>query len=716
MNRLLLSLSLIVIGTPGAWAKPVHKQALALSMGPFLPASLNDCRLCHVPGDNSASEDKPRNAFGERLELARRELKQAGKPIDIPARFARIADEDADGDGVSNLLEILTGHFPADKADKPTSQELAGAAKSLEKYRRFLASYPWKPFEPVKRPEIPAATGEWSHNPIDAFISQGYREQELTPRPEADKRTLLRRVSFDLIGLPPTAEEVKAFLEDTSPGAYAKVVDRLLASPRYGERWGRHWMDVWRYSDWAGWLDGNQIRDSQPHIWLWRDWIIESINADKGYDRMILEMLAGDEIAPEDPQTLRATGYLVRNYKMLSREKWMTDSVDHTFLAFQGLTIGCARCHDHLYDPIKQSEYYQVRAVFEPHNVRIDKVPGQPDTKKDGLVRALDANLKAVTYLYERGDERTPDKSAAILPGIPKMLGVDFPAVKPVKVPGGETTGRRTALAGWLTDAKNPLTARVAVNHIWLRHFGQALVPSVFDFGKNGRRSTHPALLDWLAIELVEHKWSMKHIHRLMVTSRAYRIGSTPDATNAAIDNDNVYLWRMAPRRLEAEAVRDQVLFVGGKLDIAMGGPDLDHALGLSVFRRSVYFRHAHEKQMEYLKLFDTASVSECYQRKDSIIPQQALALANSELSAAMALVISKEISRTAGDDPTKFVGAAFERMIGRPPTSAETTECVAFLQPAAKPPEPKRPEPKPDRRAGLILVLLNHHEFLTVR
>lgn len=698
MRHPLIAVALFLLPL-AAVAKPVHKQEVAGTLGTYLLAGVNDCRLCHAPGDTAPDKDKPRNSFGERLEEVKSELRKAKKPTDIVARFDTIADEDSDGDGVPNLLEILTGHFPGDATDTPTANELKAAEKTRAKYTRFRASYPWRPFEPVTRPDVPKAGDGWAANAIDRFIADGHREQELTPRPDADKRTLLRRVYFDLIGLPPTPEQVAAFEKDTDPKAWDRVVDELLKSPRYGERWGRHWMDVWRYSDWAGWAGGNQIRDSQPHVWRWRDWIVDSLNDDKGYDRMATEMLAGDEIAPDDPKVLRATGYLVRNYKMLSREKWMVDVVDHTFLAFQGLTVGCARCHDHFYDPIKQTEYYQVRAVFEPHNVRIDPLPGEKDTKKDGLARAYDADPKAPTYLYERGDERTPDKTTPLAPGIPAFLNVPFPPVKAVD----KSTGRRLAFANWLTDAKNPLTARVAVNHIWLRHFGQPLVPSVFDFGKNGRRPTHPALLDWLASEFVSQKWSMKHVHRLIVTSRTYRMASTSDTANAALDRDNLYLWRVAPRRLEAEAVRDQLLAVAGKLDLTTGGPDLDHTTGLTTFRRSIYYRHAQEKQMELLKLFDVAGVTECYQRRESVVPQQALALVNSPLSGAMAKELAKQM---AGEtDPAKFAAAAFRRVVGRPPTADEAKECAAFLA-----------EKSDTRRESLLLVLFNHHEFVTVR
>src|SRR6185436_19589958 len=231
----------------------------------------------------------------------------------------------------------------------------------------------------------PAPREPFVGNPIDAFLSQKRREKNLTARPEAPRHVLLRRAYIDLIGLSPTPEEQRAFLADTSANAYEKVVDKLLEDPRYGERWGRHWMDVWRYSDWAGWSGGNQIRDSKPHIWRWKDWIIESLNADKPYDRMVIEMLAADELAPDDTNAVRATGFLARNYKMLSREQWLEDTIKHTSQAFLGVTMGCAKCHDHMTDPISQADYYQMRAIFEPHQVRVDQVPGHLDRKKDGL-------------------------------------------------------------------------------------------------------------------------------------------------------------------------------------------------------------------------------------------------------------------------------------------------------------------------------------------
>jgi hypothetical protein len=244
------------------------------------------------------------------------------------------------------------------------------------------------------------------------------------------------------------------------------------------------------------------------------------------------------------------------------------------------------------------------------------------------------------------------------------------------------------------------------VNHIWLRHFGQAIVPSVFDFGKNGRNPSHPALLDWLAAEFMDKGWSMKHMHRLIVTSSAYRMSSTPDDSNLGLDRDNIYLWRMSPRRLEAEAVRDCVFYVAGKLDPAMGGPDIPHAQGLTTPRRSIYFQHASEKQMEFLKLFDSAGVTECYQRKESVQPQQALALANSELTRTHARVIAQSL---AGKDDSAFITTAFERVLSRAPTEEEKAECASYLKARGS-------NNALRERESLVHVLLNHHEFVTVR
>jgi hypothetical protein len=856
-----IAVAWLALAVPSAHARPPHKKALADYLGPGLARKLNDCRTCHLPPEPGAdpSEDRPHNAFGKRLKAVRSQLRKAGKPSGIPARIEAVANEDSDGDGVANLLELVTGHFPGEAGDKPGTPELAKGRAAIAALERSRSGYPWNPFERVSRPAVPATGTIAIKNPLDAFIAAEHAARGLTPRPEASRPVLLRRATLDLTGLPPTPEELHAFLADESPDAYEKVVDRLLASPRYGERWGRHWMDVWRYSDWAGW--GKQVRDSQPHIWHWRDWIVESLNRDKPYDRMVVAMLAADEESPEDLDALPATGYLARNYKLLSREKWMQDAVDHTGQAFLGVTLGCARCHDHMYDPVFQKEYYQVRAIFEPHQVRIDCVAGARDTSKDGIPRAYDAQPDVKTRLFSRGDDRYPTGDP-LAPGVPESLGgsldlrpISLPlaAVEPARrqdviradldalledlaraedafeeeaerlspdpdrldmarrdfavaqarlvaryaveraeelVDRGQkgskewtkaaesataaqrelavaqasraeyvarqarrraapakraeadkahadalkvlnraredarkppstsytppprttypatSTGRRLAFARWIADESNPLTARVAVNHLWGRHFGRAIVPTVNDFGRNGQPPSHPALLDWLAAELMSRGWSMKAIHRLIVTSAAYRQDSRPDPGGLARDPDNVYLWRWTPRRAEAEVVRDCVFAVGGALDSTMGGPDIDHQVGLTVPRRSVYFQHAAEKQMEFLQIFDAAGVTECYRRKESILPQQALALANSELSLRMARRLARALSDQAGSDPSGFITAAFERVLSRPPTDAERAECLRYLGPDAG----------SRRRESLVHVLLNHHDFVTIR
>ncbi|MBO0700954.1 MAG: DUF1549 domain-containing protein, partial [Zavarzinella sp.] len=414
-------------------AKPAHLKALSDYIGPSIPKAVNDCKTCHLP-DTPDEDGKPHNAFGKRVAEWRKERRKAGLPNDIPAALDALADEDADKDGVPNLVEILAGHLPGDARDVPTLAERAEATKKLAALRAARADYAWEPFRPVKRPRVPAVqNANWVRNPIDAFVSEQHEKYGLKPRPEANKATLLRRVYLDLIGLPPTPDELHAFLSDPDPRAYEKVVDRLLESPRYGEAQARHWMDVWRYSDWAGY--GAEVRDSQPHIWRWRDWIVESLNADKGYDQMVREMLAADELDPEDADKLRATGFLVRNWYKFSREVVLDRTVEHTGKAFLGVTLNCAKCHDHMYDPFPQTDFYAFRAIFQSQDIRTDRLPREPDIKKDGLVRVYDAHADTPTYLFVRGNDKDPDKSKPIPPGVPAALGGAKFEVRPVSLP-----------------------------------------------------------------------------------------------------------------------------------------------------------------------------------------------------------------------------------------------------------------------------------------
>ncbi len=701
----------------------------------------------------------------------------------------------------------------------------------------------------------------WAMNPVDTILSEVHESRGLIPVAPAEKSVLLRRIYLDLTGIAPTPAEIQGFIDDSSEDAYEKVVDRLLNSPRYGERWGRHWMDVWRYSDWDGF--GAEVRESQPHVWRWRDWIVESLNSDKGYDRMVVEMLAADEASPGDESALRATGYLARNWYKFSRNVWLDNTIEHTSKAFLGLTTNCARCHDHKYDPIAQRDYYRMRAVFEPLDIRTDRVPGQPDTSKNGLSSVYDSKADAPTFLFVRGNEKEPDTSKMLSPAVPAIFGVkDFDkSIKPVALPAAATrpglrpfvkdetlaaaraevakrtadlakaakgtpavalgekglaaaktaltaaearvaadeakfqaradadllgrlaamaerqaavlsaevaliqaeaskdgkakaadvaakkkalesataalakadgaytplgpvypstsTGRRLALAKWIASRQNPLTARVAVNHVWMRHFGVPLVPTVADFGNNGKPPTNSALLDWLAVDFMESGWSFKALHRGIVTSRAYRMKSTGEdasAGNLAADPGNVSLWRQNPRRIEAEAVRDNVLAAAGTLDPTMGGPDIDPAGGETVTRRSLYFRHAKEKRVTFLKLFDSPSVVSCYRRAESVVPQQALALVNSPLALEQAKVLAKTLTKEASDD-ARFVDAAFLRMLGRRPTPPERSECLGYLTEQGRKLSQEGPEKPSDRaRADLVHVLFNHNDFVTIR
>ncbi len=731
-------------------------------------------------------------------------------------------------------------------------------------------------FRKVIRPVVPHA--ESTANPIDAFLDEKRGVLQLRVQPEADRGVLLRRLYLDLVGLPPTLYQ----LQDDRP--WAEIVDALLTSPHHGERWGRHWMDVWRYSDWYGL--GAQLRYSQKHIWHWRDWIIESLNDDKGYDQMIREMLAADEIAPLDQDAVRATGFLARNYYLFNRTTWLDSTIEHTGKAFLGLTLNCAKCHDHKYDPITHLDYYRMRAIFEPHQVRLDPVAGVTDFEKDGLPRVFDDHTDARTFVHLRGNPKTPDQTTAVQPGAPSFLAGAPSETSPVPLPyqafapgtrdyvqrdrlrnaqlrleqaakalsecdadqqtvfaarhdaakakltaltatvaadtatfGTDTdaeklrllsltaavlqaeqrvadaklrlleaddkkkpaaekelqnahnavaaaingdvdyvpvrgakkalespahkeadypetysrtsTGRRTALARWITSRENPLTARVAVNHVWMRHFGEPLVASMFDFGLRTPRPANANLLDYLAFELMESGCSFRHLHRLIVTSKTYRLSSSmanADETTVAADPDNQFYWRANGRRMESQVLRDSLLHLAGELDATIGGPPVD-ANGDSQ-RRSVYFRHSRDDQNKFLKMFDDADLLQCYRRSESIVPQQALALSNSELAFDMATRIAARLesddslpddslpsdSETTESNEVRRraqIASVFQMLLARPATAQEIAESLRFfaeLSQLALPPD------EATQLARFVHALLNHNDFITIR
>lgn len=1108
--------------------------------------------------------------FHERCNACHGSLKQeAGLRLDAGQLVLRGGDSGAliqPGDPATSLLmERLRGgegieRMPPEGA--PLTEEqlgwvadwIAGGGLAPEEAVPENPRNHWA-FQRPRRPPLPdrvalanslPASARDDH-PVDRFIDQALADHGCEPLPPAALEVQVRRLYLDLLGIPPTPAERAEFLADTRPDAWEQLVDRLLDRPEYGERWARHWLDVWRYSDWDGFRD--EVRESQPHIWRWRDWTIASLNADKPYDQMVCEMLAGDELAPLDESVLSATGFLVRSYHKFNRNTWLDNTVEHTGKALFGLTLNCSRCHDHKYDPIEQLEYYRLRAIFEPVGVRIDPVSAEWDPRQDGLARIFDEKPESPTYFFVRGEENQAVTTQPLSPQIPVVLrgtatavenpassvdvadrtaaaefavqsvalprvaaqpwlrssavsgrraelrrrvdeasaateqaralwsatsqalnqsgelterdrrprlsderpvpaaalpafarvgsdpnassagwseifsaasrqrwrprtgdwlftsqgvrqrhlrqdfcrleasqphprdfaanvrlvihrGAEFrsagllfdgqsnerfhaayisahgarPAVEvfsrtegrddyraelqspcPIEVdreyqlevlvrdnlinlrvddtlrlaarltgpraPGefglwtfdavaeflecrvqplddsvvlvppvgdretaanvqtdtaaelatrerayrlaelneqvarselhawecrlavaladGEataagpaadsslpdsaspdslkkaaieaeveaalavaakqqfeleaqlaaagdsepelaklreqlaqleasreaavkrrddpeatvtplgpdfpaaSTGRRLQFAQLAVSRENPLAARVAINHLWLRHFGSALVPTVFDFGLNGARPTHPELLDWLAVELMDQGWRMKPIHRLLVTSQAYRRASSGSemAKCEAVDRDNRLLWRANVRRMEAEAVRDSVLAVAGLLESSTGGPDLSPAEDQRPVR-SIYFRHSREKRLLLNEVFDSASVAECYRRNETVVPQQALALMNSQLAATAAAVVADGDSEL-GDE--EFTEAAWIRVLSRRPTAAERTATLRFLQqdPNARVSDADN---GPSVRERLIRVLFNHNDFVSIR
>jgi len=948
-------------------------------------------------------------------------------------------------------------------------------------------------FQRIKTPVPPSIHDNESENRVDDYLAVLRRSHDVSLQSKAEKGILLRRIYLDLVGLPPTEAEFVDFDTSERPDQFERVVDQLLASPHYGERWGRHWMDIWRYSDW--WGLGADLRNSQKHIWHWRDWIIESLNSDLGYDEMVRQMLAADELYPTDSDRLRATGYLARQYYKFNRTTWLDETVEHTSKAFLGLTMNCAKCHDHKYDPIEQTNYYQFRAFFEPYQVRMDQIPGQLDLEMDGIPRAFDCNLNTPTYLHIRGDEKRPKADTALSPEIPailkgatgdlsivpinlpsesyltglkpfvladhlklaetklqearqtvesarvavtklegrslssnspplvnttfggdsenlwspiegnwtredgilrqlhvsesnakqrarfdvptdfeatfefkildgnrwKSVGLSFDAndasevfvylsavnegsklqvgykkdsksvypaeglvdkeVKlgnsqrlkvqvrdtvinvfvndvlevawrlPVDRKKGEfnlwtfdakaeflqfelrelppsvelpsaietpfavvtleqaikalsaaellygiaeadpvllrarvaadaakasrsadfsllakaaatlereqslrrakadlvlaelnritsvakrrgemekklkaaqdaltkwestppasddqytslvgsqkslesnvedeasrskpfpstSTGRRRALADWITRKDHPLTARVAVNHVWARHFGRPLVDTVFDFGRKGSPPTHPELLDYLADDFVQSGWDMKHLHRQLVTSRLYQTTSSEKGvttTTKQADPTNRFYWRMNPVRMESQVVRDASLALSGMLELQMSGPSIPLSEQDKSRRRSLYFVHSHNDQDPFLTLFDNANVLQCYRRSESIVPQQALALSNSKLSIGAATQMATRFPADMSD--VDFISGAFRHILASSPTEEELEVCTNAFAEYRRVNSDRPPKIANQRaRIGLIHSLMNHNDFITIR
>src|SRR5262245_29210228 len=548
---------------------------------------------------------------------------------------------------------------PLAAAKEPPLQETEVTTRVSDEDRRFWA------FQPPKRPPVPGVKGaDRVRNPIDAFLLARLETKGLSFNPDASKEVLLRRLCFDLLGLPPTPQLSDAFLADPRPDAYEHLVDRLLASPAYGERWGRHWLDVAGYADSDGYLAADRPR---PEAWRYRDYVVRALNDDLPYNHFLTEQLAGDELSdwrrareltPEMVRQLTATGFLrtaldptYPGYTEPNEiHQVISDTMQIVGSSVLGLTIQCARCHEHKYDPISQRDYYALRTVFlaalDPDRWQPSEVRGipmasaaqqaavqernrqaaakaaeqvktlslqlgelmtkNPKKLKPEQLKAEEARLRAAIlkaaqaqqkkeapvlirgltdldgkapegHILRRGDYHKP--GAVVAPGVPEVLAPPGYQLHPRA--GFQTTGRRLALARWVTDPAHPLTARVEVNRMWAHHFGRGIVPTVANFGRSGAKPTHPELLDWLATEFTSpasggvspRRWSLKAMHRLMVTSTAYRQSSAVDAAKAAADPNNVLLGSWRPCRHEGEVLRDSILAVSGKLSGQRFGP-----------------------------------------------------------------------------------------------------------------------------------------------
>jgi hypothetical protein len=696
-------------------------------------------------------------------------------------------------------------------------------------------------FRPVGRPSIPPDPSGWSANPVDCFIVAKQRDKELAPVESATREALIRRLSFDLLGLPPTPGEIEQFLSDQSPDAYDRLVTRLLASPAYGERWGRHWMDVVRYADTAG----DNADYPVPEAALYRDYIIKAFNDDKPYDQFVCEQIAGDVLASQGPKTayaerIIATTYLglARRYLTAPYESWeltLEDAIDTTGRAFLGLTLRCARCHDHKFDPVTKEDYYALYGIFastqfpyagseefasmkkprehfvplvspkeaglkmEARRKRLTELSGlvahlEKESPPARRVAALDAIIKVESDLVESlrrqkasaedvtaelqrhrserdqwnkklqeslrgpradlaGTERTnlPDDlpgaygvseakpvdvavqiagdpahaGPVVHRGAPKFLT----AAVPCSIPNGASG--RLELARWVTNPKNPLTARVMVNRIWQYHFGRGLVSTPSNFGLRGEPPSHPELLDWLTSRFMDSGWSIKAIHRLIVSSNTYQLASTQHAANAARDPANAWYWRFDRRRLDAESIRDAMLAVGGNLDVRRPGmhpfppiaawgwtqhnPFKDQ---YSTNARSVYLMTQRLQRHPYLALFDGPDTNVTTDvRGSSTVPLQALYLMNNEFVREQAIGLGRRLKAERSDDAARIV-MGFELAFGRAPTTEEVVQArqyLALYKHAALGQGSTKTGTRPDPWASLAHVLLCANEFVYV-
>ena len=885
ISAFLILFPTLTVVTSGATLQSERGDGVSFS-AEILPLLQQKCFVCHGEGQQQSG-----------LDLRTREEALTGGlhgPAVVPGNpeeshlYRRVSGLDAPtmpfgGELGAEEVELLRrwiaegAQWAVQKPSGVVPAHSPAAAEVLVDKKITAAERGWWSFQkPVRHPVPEVYDPAWSQNPIDPFLRKTLDEKGLQPAPPTDKRTLIRRAYLDLIGLLPNHEEVSAFINDDSTQAFQDVIDRLLNSPHYGERWGRHWLDVVRYADSGGY----EMDWDYPNAWRYRDYVIRAFNEDKPYDQFILEQLAGDELDESTYDTLTATGFNRVGATVGFREKdnpqyryvYLDDMIATTSRAFMALSVECARCHDHKFDPVAQLDYYRMMAIFfpfvnydyplappqqvttyearkaeiealmEPLRERIKKIeepyrktafeeqlagfpeeirvaietpeakrtPGQqllaaqvlsinvedvseqlrpedqteieklkeqleeiqkglpelplamgirdgdyrfaPDGKGDEvkpgkgnrevydfegsfLPQPGKAYLPPPTYFLPNADYR--NKGPEVQPGFLQVVTKGNPPTAHPPANDHLTSGRRRALAEWIISEAHPLTARVMVNRLWQHHFGRGLVTTPSNFGRMGQRPSHPKLLDWLATEFVRQGWSVKSMHRLMMTSQAYQMSSGYHLqANVGIDPKNVYLWRFRQRRLEAEAIRDIVLAASGKLNLKIGGkpffPPIPEQVrtsypqgkwemgeeGPEVWRRSIYSYWKRGLHYPMFDVFDLPNLNvSCERRTTTTVPTQALTLLNNHFILQQAGFFAEWVLEKAGQDRRAQVKTAYRIALNREPSPAELERNVAFLRQQYQYHTREDPAASAQLKAltDLCHVILNLSEFIYI-
>ena len=767
------------------------------------PLLARRCFACHGPetGEAGLHLDRPEAAFAE-LDSGMHAIVPGD--VENSELLTRISSDD-------EFVRMPPEGKPLTEVEIETLKQWIEQGAEWKKHWAFVPPQSQVPPSVKQR--------EWVRNPIDAFLLSRLEQERLSPAPPADKRTLARRAYFNLIGLPPTTEELNDFLEDDKPDAWKRLVDKLLASPHYGEQWARHWLDLVRFAE----TNSFERDGAKPNAWKYRDYVIRSFNEDKPYDQFVKEQLAGDELDQVTQDSIAATGYYrlgiwddepADPVQALAEEK--DDLVSTTGQVFLGLTLGCARCHDHKIDPIPQKDYFGMVSFFaditsygargdettnnqwmmesqDVNKVRrtlkeeIEKIEREKTSMEEVGIKRMQAtdqrrsetperqallNEKLEKYLnnsewelYEKTVERLeevrrrrdqlppaeaflalarceprpePTRLAVrgnphvldevVEPHFPQLFNAKTPAI-PEPAADARSAGRRKVLANWIASPDNMLTARVIVNRVWQHHFGRGVVRSTNNFGELGDAPTHPELLDWLALWFVEHDWQLKPLHRLIMTSNAYRMSSQGNPQALAVDPTNDLFWRFDLRRLSAEELRDAALVTTGMLNPVSYGPSFYPEMSAEVlatqsrpgegwgesspeerFRRSLYIYVKRSLLLPLLTAFDFPDVdASCEARFITTQPQQSLSMLNGAFFNEQARHFAERVRATTGNDRAKQAGQAIEFALGRAATKAEIKEGLALMELF----ERKYGQSSEDALRYWCLTVLNMNEFV---